>query len=324
MTVSTSELDDAIEQAADWVLHLEAAPTDAALKQAFEWWLEQSEAHRAAYRMVQYTSATLDKGARGRPPGEPAADHVVQPPVKKPRRIRWLAAGAAMAAAVLAFTAFPVLQKHVLADHVTGVAELREIALPDGSVAWLDADSAIAINYGQQAREITLLSGQAFFEVARNTERPFKVDADKVSVVVTGTAFGVNRTSHAISVAVQSGTVEVAVPGRHGRSRLGSGESWTYDRQNGAVSRSEVQPTNVALWRSRRLVVHEATFDDILEEIGRHMPGAIIVRDSSLNRQLVTGVYDLSRPPEALEALVGSQRAKLTQLTPYLVVISAR
>lgn len=321
MTASANELDSAIVQAADWTLRLEAAPSDAVLKQEFERWLGQSEAHRAAYRMVQYTSASLDKGpravtGRGRVHAPDAAG-------SKGRRTRWLAAGAALAAAVLAFVTFPVLQKHILADHVTGTAELREIALPDGSVAWLDAGSAIAVNYGQHAREIALLSGQAFFDVVRNGERPFRVDADKVSVVVTGTAFGVNKTSQSVAVAVQSGTVDVALTDRDGRTRLGVGESLTYDRRTGAVSRGEVQPANVALWRSRRLVVHEATFDDILEEIGRHMPGAIVVRDSSLNRQMVSGVYDLSHPPEALEALVGSQRARMTQLTPYLVVISA-
>jgi transmembrane sensor len=328
VNATASEPDDAIVQAADWSLRLEAAPGDTALTAAFERWLEQSEAHRTAYRMVRYTSATLDKGSRelraGEAVGRLGENRGVRLPARKPRRVRWLAATAALAAAVLAFVTFPLLQKHILADYVTGVAELREIMLPDGSVAFLDAGSAIAVNFSTDAREITLLSGQAFFDVVRNSERPFKVGADKVSVVVTGTAFGVNKTLHAVSVAVQSGTVEVALSGRPEKSRLSGGESWAYDRKSGTVSRGEVQPANVALWRSRRLVVHNAVFEEILEEIGRHMPGAIVVRDRSLNRQMVSGVYDLSRPPEALEALAGSQRARLTQLTPYLVVISAR
>jgi transmembrane sensor len=323
VNASANELDDPIVQAADWTLRLEATPSDASLKEAFERWLEQSEAHRAAYRMVQYTSATLDEGPRGLPAGASRADGVVQLPLRRPRRARWIA-GAALIAACLALVLYPVVQKHMLADYVTGVAELRDIALPDGSIASLDAGSAIAVDYREDARKITLLSGQAFFEVVRNAKRPFEVDADKVSVVVTGTAFGVNKTPHSVSVAVQSGTVEVALRGSDGRDRLSMGQSWTYDRQTEAVTRGDVQPANVASWRSRRLVVHDATFDDILEEIGRHMPGAIVVRDRSLKQQMVSGVYDLSRPSEALEALAGSQRARLTQFTPYLVVISAR
>lgn len=324
VSAAANELDDLIVQAADWALRLEAAPSDEALTEAFGRWFEQSEAHRAAYRMVQYTSATLDRGSRGAPVDAPRVDNVVRLRRRRPRQARWIGAGAALVAACLALVLYPVIRTYVLADYVTGVAELREIALPDGSVASLDAGSAIAVDYRPDVRRITLLSGQAFFEVVRNTERPFEVDADEVSVVVTGTAFGVNRTAHAISVAVQSGTVEVALAGRGDRSRLGVGQSWVYDRATGAMSRGDVRPANVALWRSRRLVVHEATFDDILEEIGRHMPGAIMVRDGSLKQQVVSGVYDLSRPSEALEALAGSQRARLTQITPYLTVISAR
>ena len=315
MNATANELDEAIEQAADWALRLEAAPSDAALRATFDRWFAECEAHRAAYRMVQYTSATLDRVPRPVQAERPAA--------RTFRRVRWVGAGAALAAAVLALVAFPVLQRHILADYVTGVAELREITLPDGSVAYLDADSAIAVDYKPGTRAISLLSGQAFFEVVRDAARPFTVEVDKVTVTVTGTAFGVNRTSQAVSVAVQSGTVEVALSGNDVRARLGMGESWAYNDKTRVVNRGEVAPAAVASWRSRRLVVHDATFGEILEEIGRYMPGAIVVRDRSLNRQMVSGVYDLSRPPEALEALVGSQRGRVTQFTPYLVVISA-
>jgi len=324
VSAAANELDDPIVQAADWALRLEAAPSDEALREELGRWLEQSEAHRAAYRMVQYTSATLDKGPRSTSSGRPRADNVVRLPPQRSRRSRWIAAGAALVAACCALLLYPVIRTHVLADYVTGVAELREIALPDGSVAYLDGGSAIAVDYRPEARRIALLSGQAFFEVVRNAERPFKVDADKVSIVVTGTAFDVNQTSDSVSVAVQSGTVEVSLAGADDRARLGVGQSWSYDRRSGTMSRGDVQPANVALWRSRRLVVHEATFGDILEEIGRHMPGAIVVRDRSLKQQMVSGVYDLSRPSEALEALAGSQRASVMRITPYLAVLSAR
>jgi len=323
VSAADGELDDPVVQAADWILRLEAAPSDEVLERGLARWLEQSEAHRAAYRMVRHTSAILDRGPRDAAPIAPRADTDVRLPPRRPRRARWIAAGAALVAACLALVLHPVIRTHVLADYVTGVAELREIALPDGSVAYLDAASAIAVDYRPDARRIELLSGQAFFEVAHNAARPFRVDADEVSVVVTGTAFGVNRTSHAISVAVQSGTVEVSLAGSDDRSRLGIGQSWIYDRQTGTTGRGDVQPAGVALWRARRLVVHEATFGDVLEEIDRHMQGAIVVRDGFLKQQMVSGVYDLSRPREALEALAGSQRARLTQITPYLAVISA-
>lgn len=308
-------------QAADWLLRLQASPSDLDLKKDFERWLEESDANRVAYQKVRFISATARAGGRG----AASLDDVPPLPARWRHRRRWIGIGAALAAAAcLALVAFPVLQKHILADYVTGVAQLREIGLPDGSVAFLDAGSAIAVDYREHSREITLLEGQAFFQVSRSIERPFKVAAGKLAVVVTGTAFGVRMAPHSISVAVESGTVEVTMPGRVARTVLTAGESISYRGDTGEASARAVDPATIASWRSRRLMVYETRFEDILDEIERHLPGRVIVRDKSLNGQLVTGAFDLSNPQESLEALAASQRASLTQITPYLVILSTR
>ncbi len=337
--LSANERTSAREQAADWALRLETAPGDEALRRSFEQWLAASDAHRTAFARIRHVSSVIDRrprntardaaGARAdnivdlpRPQARPQPRHDTTRPGRRPHPVRWLAAGAALAAACLALVLFPAIQRHVLADYVTGVAELREVPLPDGSVAWLDAGSAIALDYRDSGRGVTLLSGQAFFEVAHDSGRPFHVEAEGVSVVVTGTSFGVRLAPHAVAVDVRTGSVEVAVPGGGTPSRLGVGDSLVYDRETRTVRRAGIAPADVAMWRSRRLVVHDRPFDDILDEIGRHLPGAIVVRDGSLNRQMVSGVFDLSNPPDALQALVGSQRGRLTQITPYLGIVS--
>jgi transmembrane sensor len=319
--VSANQRNPVRVQAADWVLRLDAAPADGDLRKEFDRWLEQSEAHRTEYLKVRHTWSRLGKIPRDMPIDR-AADNVVRLSERKPRRVRWIAAGAALAAACLALVLFPVIQRHVLADYVTGVAELREVVLPDGSAAWLDAGSAIAVDYRADNRAVTLLAGRAFFEVVKDSGRPFTVRADEASVVVTGTAFDVRKAPDAISVTVQSGSVDVALAGLAESNRLTGGQGLVYDRQTRSVSLREVAPLQVASWRSRRLVVYDTMFGDVLEELGRHMPGAIVVRDGSLNRQMVSGVFDLSRPLEALEGLAGSQRATLTRITPYLVIVN--
>jgi len=308
----------------DWIVRLEGAPGDEGLQQQFERWLEQSESHRAAYRSVQYTWARLGRLPRDRATREAASHTVVALPSRRPRRVRWLAAGAALAAACLALIAFPVIERHVLADHATGVAELREIVLPDGSVATLDAGSAIALDYRDGARAVSLLSGQAFFQVLPDAGRPFRVQTGELAVLVTGTAFNVNSTPDAISVSVASGSVEVTTPASSEQARLGAGDRVSFDRRARVSSRGQVPLSHVASWRSRRLVVHEASVAEVVAELGRHQSGVIVVYDRSLDAQTVSGVFDLSQPHEALNALAESQGARLTQFTPYLQVISLR
>jgi transmembrane sensor len=307
----------------EWLLRLDAAPSDSRLERDFQQWLEQAESHREAYRSVQMTWAALGRLPGRLPVGRAVPDAVVQPFARKPHRTRWVVVGLAMVAACVALAVFPVVRKHLLADHITGVAELREVVLPDGSVAHLDAGSAIAVDYRETRRQVSLLAGQAFFEVVRDQGRPFKVFADDVSVLVTGTAFGVRKGPETTTVAVQSGTVRVFANNDAG-SRLTVGERLVYNRQTRAISRGDVPPVQVASWRGRQLVVYDATFGDIVEELGRHLPGVITVRDGSLKHQTVTGVFDVSHPVEALKTLADSQGATVTHITPYLMIVSRR
>jgi transmembrane sensor len=311
-------------QAAHWLLRLEASPGDGALRQEFEDWLQQNEAHRAAFRSAEHTWARLGK----LPPGliatpVPPTD-VVRLKPRRPPRLFWAGAGAMLAAACLLLVAAPVIQRHLQADHITGVAELRDVVLPDGSLASLDADSAIAVEYSGAERKVILLAGQAFFQVHPNPDLPFRVTAADVSVRVTGTAFGVDKLASSITVAVQSGTVEVTSGATAEVSRLGAGDRLVYDRQSRSVKHDQVVASTVATWRARQLVVHDATVGEMVEILGRHLPGVIVVRDPSLNDRSISGVIDLARPREALNALAESQHGQLSQITPYLSVISKR
>lgn len=297
----------------DWLLRLEAAPDNAELKAAFEAWLASSDANREAARVMGHTWRRLDDVARPTP--------VV--PVVRPRWPRRVAVAAMALAACVALYFFPTLQMRVLADHMTGVAELREVVLEDGSVVHLDAGSAIAVTYAAAGRDVALLGGQAFFEVASQQDRPFRVRSGDVTVTVTGTAFSVRSSDHAVFVDVQSGTVEVSA-GKGTPALLTRGQRAVVDRVSGGIVQGAVAPAEVASWRRRRLVVHDATLDDVIEELGRHHAGLILLPDRRLGPQLVTGVFDLTRPIEALTALAESQNGKLTEITPYLLVISGR
>ncbi len=219
MDTSTRDQDAAIDRAMEWLLRREMAPRDAVLERDFQKWLGEADANRKAYASVQSTWADLGKLPVKQPAEKASAANVVPLPalpatIGKPRRMRWLATAAALAAACLLIVAFPMLHRAVVADHATGVAELREVILPDGSSASLDASSAIAVDYEGTGRRITLLAGEAFFQVTRDAQRPFSVAAGEVSVVVTGTAFSVRKTASTVDVAVQSGTVEVLQEGK--------------------------------------------------------------------------------------------------------------
>jgi transmembrane sensor len=309
----------------DWLLRLEAAPDDVQLRAAFDAWLQQSDAHRDAFRVVGHTWERLGALPRQRLPERKAVAVATRQASMVKRYVRTAVAIAAAAAmACLMFAFFPTLQTRLLADHATGVAELRQVVLEDGSIVHLDAGSAIDLKYGGAGREIALLAGQAFFEVVSAQGRPFRVRAGDVTVTVRGTAFSVGKSSETISVAVQSGTVEVSPGDGKPAAMLTREQRLVVDRASRSITRSEVAQDEIASWRRHRLVVHDATFGEVVEELQRHHAGLIVLSDRTLGRRLVTGVFDLTRPVEALTVVAETQNARLTTITPYLLVISAR
>lgn len=318
MASDPTDDDELLAEAVEWRLRIDEAPHDAVLRAELEAWLAGSDARRRAYADVEH----LTQVAEALPPGYEAT--------VAPRAARWAASvrsrrtwyAAIAVAACLAFLFLPTLQLWLAADYSTGTAELRSISLEDGSTVVLDAGSAIAVRYAPARREVELLSGRAFFQVAAAADRPFVVVADDVTVTVTGTAFDVDAAGDMVSVEVQSGTVEVRSGPAGSVETLTRGERLEIDRLSRQIARSEVSAADIAAWRERRLVVDRVPVTEVVEELGRHYSGVVILRDRALASRRVSGVFDLRKPVEAMQAAVRTHGGAVTQITPYVVVIS--
>jgi len=105
-------------------------------------------------------------------------------------------------------------------------------------------------------------------------------------------------------------------------STLTRGERMVVDTQ-GAFARSQVSPEDVASWREHRLVVDGATLGEVVDELGRHHRGVIVMSDRRLAERRITGVFDLRRPLEALHTVARTQHGSVIELSPYLTIVSS-
>jgi len=324
MTVEPTD-DDLLAEAVDWRMRVDAAPGDRTVRTALDAWLAGGAARRRAYADVERMTQVANDLPAGYENMQSARDAEATQPVRLARSFgkrRMTYAGVALAAC-LAFLFLPALQLRLASDHRTGTAELRTITLEDGSTVSLDAESAVAIRYVAARREVALLSGRAFFEVVPAEDRPFAVVAGDVTVTVKGTAFDVGSSADTVSVAVQSGTVEVATArGTSPAATLTRGQRLEIDGKSQKTAKSEVVPADVAAWRERRLVVDKATMAEVVEELARHFPGVVVLSNRALAERRVSGVFDLRRPVEALQAAVRTHEGTVTRITPYVLVIS--
>jgi transmembrane sensor len=202
--------EEAIRAAArEWLLRLSLdAPTERERAQCAAW-CAQDPRHAAAYRRFEsiwHDAARLEelKPLAWLPPPRDRwwrrvrASLVVHP-------LRW--AGSASLIAAMTWIGLRLL--FAPAYYATGIAEVRDIHLSDGSEVTLGARSSLEVAFRLHERRVALTSGVAFFSVAKNPSRPFIVRVGDKEVRVVGTKFEIRRNPDDIRVSVVEGTVEV-------------------------------------------------------------------------------------------------------------------
>jgi transmembrane sensor len=82
-----------------------------------------------------------------------------------------------------------LLSRPAALDYVSQAGQVRRLALADGTVIHLNSASAIEVRFSDKARMVLLKAGEALFEVAQDTGRPFIVMAGKTSLRALDTVF---------------------------------------------------------------------------------------------------------------------------------------
>lgn len=149
---------------------------------------------------------------------------------QKPKFFHWISSRKkimALAVAMLVITGASSLYfftrsnnsvNEAISSIVTKNGNRTKIVLPDGTQVWLNAGSNIDYNnsvFNKDLREVTL-NGEAYFDVVKNTEKPFIIHTKKMDIKVLGTAFNV-RSYNDEKVAEASlirGTIEVTLKDR--------------------------------------------------------------------------------------------------------------
>ena len=180
-------------------------------------------------------------------------------------------AAAAAAIVLLAMSVEFFVVRHLTADSTTVLVTAENskgrFTLPDGSVVWLNADSRLAYSnrfVDSEKREVRL-EGEAFFDVRRDTLRPFEVTMGDLEVRVLGTRF---NASHIPDLGIEevtllSSSVEVGHDGSRETVRLLPDQSCAYDTVSGRLAVRNVRASNYGSWTGDSIVFDNMTLEDI-------------------------------------------------------------
>lgn len=301
------------DEALAWFVRINSGDATLADHRELATWLAINPLHRQEYENLANVWSDAD---RIRDPRLQLGAPVIAASALT-RRLFLGGAALGIAAGAFALNGIPDI---IASDHYTGTAELKSLTLADGSLVDLDADSALSVDFTPSARRFVLQRGRAFFTVAKDTHRPFIVEAGEGSATALGTQFVVHMTDDTVVVAVQESAVSVAPARGSNDTRIEAGESVSY--QAGALS--EIRKETLAMetaWRRGKLIFEDQPLRRVIADVNRYRSGTIRIVDRSLLDLRVSGVFDISNPDGVLEAIIGTLPVKSFALTPYLVLL---
>lgn len=211
-----------------------------------------------------------------------------------------------------------------------------KITLPDGSSVWLNVGSKLDYDpalFNKQVREV-YLSGEAFFEVIKNPEKPFLVNAENMLVKVLGTSFNLKsypgeKKSEASLI---HGSIEVTIPGKPLEKHiLSPNEKFVVSNTGNIIQKSQAKSTGIekpeskkpetifsiekinylpekniileTAWVDNRLEFRSESFQDVAKKMERWYDVHISFTSKKMEEKILTGSFENETIEQALEAL---------------------
>lgn len=265
-----------------------------------------------------------------------------QPATRKKSNIKWYITSAIISSfAILFFILYnienppgtPSDNKNVESVVSTKSGSRTKIQLPDGSSVWLNGSSKLVYDnktFGDKIRRVTL-SGEAYFDVVKNTGKPFIIHTATMDIKVLGTAFNVKAYpgEKNIETSLIRGSIEVTLQGRKGTIMMKpndklivSNEAGLAENNMGATKKAvaaELDSTVILMghltiakdettivetaWVDNKLVFDNEPFEAVALKMEKWYGVSIRFEDNKLKSAPLTGSFEKETIAEAMMAL---------------------
>lgn len=312
-------------QAAAWIARLDRETATQEDLDGFAAWKALSPHHRQAADRLSGLWLELDVLAKASPE---ALGLGPSSPRRRPAQKGWavgLVAASILVASVATAYGLQILPRTEVYD--TAVGGQRTVNLEDGSSIQLNTNSKVEVRYSAEARDLRLVRGEAYFEVAPNKKRPFSVYAHQDVVRAVGTAFVVRLSGERVEVTVTKGKVEVAAVSKSMTSAplarvsamprqtlttvsavKGATELAVVERAT-LVEHLDLAPPEASrklAWRQGMLVFNGENLPSVVQDVSRYTDVHIEIADPTLRDLKVGGYFKVGEVDSMLEALESS------------------
>ena len=339
------------QQACAWIAKLHGEPSAKDL-QNFRAWMAQSPAHKTEVRQLAKLWGELDVLTELAVVQEPLSTQSTSARLfdKVAALIKfsnWNRPLAAMVTATLvAVLALPIIIDINRTTYSTDIGEQELITLRDGSTVLLNTNSSIRVDYSLETRNISLLSGQAHFEVTKDNSRPFNVYAGTGLVRAVGTAFSVYLQPDIIEVTVTEGTIELSAvapapaptnqpetePTAPSKtitklSLVTAGQNATMDQDTSSIDSIEVidapEIVQKLAWHQGLLRFSGDPLEDVVAEISRYTDLSIVILDPEIRDLRIGGFFKVGETEKMFQALETSFGVRVQRKGKNVMLLAA-
>jgi len=314
---ASNKVDD---ESAGWFARMHADNVRSADQRGFEKWQGQSPEHASAYALQESVWALMQDASIDDEIMAMRRDALSQ--ARATGQIAWQKYGA-IAATLLVFmvsalilnpfstapnddgeTGSRVVSNETVTPQSlptvfrTAIGQRSTIDLPDGSTIILNTDSLVQTSFTEQGRNLVLVRGEALFNVAKNPDRPFIVEAGGKRITAIGTSFSVRLVDNEVRVTLIEGVVNVdrideagAIVASEEQQRLVAGQQLVaLDMLPFKIT--SINPVVATSWRQGRLVFDNEPLDSVVNEVNRYLTQKIVIGDDAGLADLrVSGIF---------------------------------
>ncbi len=213
-------------------------------------------------------------------------------------------------------------KESVLLEKTTKSREKTTVSLADGSVVYLNGESSIRFPeaFTGFKREV-YLTGEAFFEVKKDTLRPFIIHTENLQTQVLGTSFNINSSSSHIVVTVATGRVRVSSDKED--HMLLPEEKITYSIGSSQIKKSRADLDHELAWRTNTIIFEDALLVDAVRKLEESFGVSITFQNKLLEKCLITGKYKNQSLEKILQAMCFSTGMKY-QIIDKKIILSGQ
>ena len=197
-----------------------------------------------------------------------------------------------------------------------------QVVLADGTKVWLNSASRLIYPQSFMGKERrVVLSGEAFFDVTHDAERPFVVETSRMNVKVLGTRFNVNDydDNEEVSTTLVNGSVEIFSGGQQA-FRLVPGEQ-AYGKEN-ELEKREVNVRLYTSWIDGKFLFNNTELEEIAKQISRWYDVEIFFSSENVKKVRFTGAIVKFKPLDDLVRMIESTSQVRFSVKGKTIVIS--